>query len=328
MLKAVVPTLDALKEPVIERLAAIETTIAEMAEADLGSINEINDYLLSSRGKLLRPTLLLLSNMVGGEASESAVLLGSVVELLHVATLVHDDAVDHSPVRRGMPTVNSRWSHQVAIIMGDYLYSRAVVELAKLEDVEAIRIVGEAANRMTVGEMRQLAAHDALDFSLDDYYRLCECKTAALMSAACELGARFGRREYGPALREFGRELGMTFQVTDDLLDYMAASEATGKPSGLDLREHKVTLPLLAALPEFSRVQRARVEQLFARPEPDDALVARVIFDVEEVGGLAFSRECASSFANRARGHLEALPDEPSVQLLSFAVDYVLDRQG
>jgi hypothetical protein len=199
-----------------------------------------------------------------------------------------------------MPTVNALWSHQVAIIMGDYLYSRSITEITRLGEIEPIRVLADAANAMTVGEMRQLSSHDALDFGEDDYYRLIDSKTASLMAAACELGALTGAPEHRERLRTFGRELGLAFQIADDLLDYTADSEQTGKPSGLDLREHKVTLPLIAALPRLSAAERDDVEELFRAAEPTDEQIARVMELVGVHGGLDYARTPRWS-ARRAR---------------------------
>ena len=179
---------------------------------------------------------------------ERAETHAAVVELIHLATLVHDDSVDHSVLRRGMPTINALFSHQVSVIMGDYLYSRAVVELIRLGDLEPLRVLSRVTNEMTVGEMRQLMAHEPLAFTEDEYDLLIRAKTASLLSGACEVGAlRRGARER-EALRRFGDALGMAFQIVDDLLDYTEDEAVTGKPSGNDLREHKVTLPLIYAL--------------------------------------------------------------------------------
>ncbi len=328
MLKAALPTLATLQAPVKARLQAMEHELHGMVTADFGAINEVSEYLFARRGKYLRPTLLLLCNEIGGRAREEAVRLAAIVELMHVATLVHDDAVDHSPKRRGMPTVNQRWSHQVAVIMGDYLYSRALVEVTRLGDVEAISLLANASNRMSIGEMRQLAAHDALEATVEDYFNLCECKTASLMSAACELGALVGETRYREALGGYGRDLGMAFQVVDDLLDYTVSSAVTGKPKGLDLKEHKVTLPLIAALPRLDAGERRSVEALFADPEPSDHAVGEVISLVRAAGGLDEARAVAREFAASAGRRLELLPDEdPAVAILRLTVDFVLERQ-
>ncbi len=326
MLDAAIPTLDGLQEPIASRLADVQGELAAMVEADFGPVNEVSDYLLSARGKLLRPTLVLLCNAVGGRPAPEAVRLAAVVELMHVATLVHDDAVDHSPERRGMPTVNSRWSHQVAVIMGDYLYSRALVEITGLGRIEAVHLLADASNRMSIGEMLQLAAHDALGASETEYYLLCDRKTASLISAACELGAMYGVPEYRETLAAYGRDLGMTFQITDDLLDYTQTADVTGKPSGLDLREHKVTLPLIAALPTLDAAGRSVIEDVFADPHPSEDKIDQVVRLVRDAGGLEFARRKARDYADAAKGRLAALPDEPAVRILDHAVDFVVGR--
>lgn len=327
MLEAALPTLSVLQAPVRDRLVAMDAELHGMITADFGAINEVSEYLFARRGKYLRPTLLLLSNEVGGNPQPEAVRLASIVELMHVATLVHDDAVDHSPQRRGMPTVNSRWSHQVAVIMGDYLYSRALVEVTRMGDIEAIDLLANASNRMSIGEMRQLAAHDALETTVDDYFSLCDCKTASLMSAACELGALVGRYEYRESLGGYGHDLGMAFQIVDDLLDYTVSSDVTGKPKGLDLKEHKVTLPLILALPRLEAADRRAVNELFANATPSDEQVAGVIDMVRGVGGLDDAREVARGYAASALERLQPLPDDPAVEILRLTVEFVLERQ-
>ncbi len=328
MFEAAPPTLQIVKEPVVQRLEEVEAAMASMVPADYDATDEVNEYILSLRGKLFRPTLLLLANGVGDQPSEKAIRLAAVVELIHVATLVHDDAVDHSVRRRGLPTVNARFSHQVAIIMGDYLYSRAVMEVAQLGDVEPIYMLGSAANRMTVGEMRQLMSHDTLLFSEEDYFRLCECKTAALMAAASELGGMYGAGFTREPLRDFGFNLGMAFQITDDVLDYTVPADVTGKPSGQDLREHKVTLPLIAALRDMSAADRAAVRELFAESDPPDTAVRAVVEAVGRNGGLEYARTRGEEFGDRARECLRGLPEGECLDALQAAVDFVTQRQS
>jgi tryptophanyl-tRNA synthetase len=190
-----------------------------------------------------------------------------------------------------MPTVNAIWSHQVAIIMGDYLYSRSVTELTRMGEIEYIAVLAEASNAMSVGEMRQLASHDALSFDEDAYYRLIHCKTASLITAACELGALTGNPAFRPQLARFGHELGMAFQIVDDMLDYTADEAVTGKPSGLDLREHKVTLPLIAVLPTLSPRERSRIEDFFAEPKP-------LLTEAKRIMGLDGQAKMSKSLGN------------------------------
>lgn len=327
ILRTASPSLADVHAPIQPRLDAVIGELRRIVVSDFAPVATVNEYLLKVRGKLFRPGLLLLANEVGGRPTEEAQTLGAVVELVHLATLVHDDAVDHSVLRRGMPTVNSLWSHQVAVIMGDYLYTRALTEITRLGRVEPIRVLADAANAMTVGEMRQLAAHDALGFSEADYTRLIDSKTASLMSAACELGTLVGDAGLREPLARFGRELGRAFQIADDLLDYTARAEVTGKPSGLDLREHKVTLPLIAALPALSVPERDQVDAFFADPEPSQAAIAQLVDLVRARGGLDYARERALAYARNASEALQGLPEGPALDALRASIIYAVDRR-
>jgi octaprenyl-diphosphate synthase len=320
-------TLAGIQAPIADRLDRVVDEFRRIVVADFSGVAEINEYLLQVRGKLFRPGLLLLCSEVGDQSAPEAETLAATVELIHLATLVHDDAVDHSVLRRGMPTVNAMWSHQVAIIMGDYLYSRSLAELARLGDVEPVRVLAGASNAMSVGEMRQLASCDALDFDEEDYYLLIDCKTASLMSAACELGALVGRKELREPLKRYGRDLGMAFQIADDILDYTADEAATGKPTGLDLREHKVTLPLIAVLPSLSGTERAELERFFADPDPRDQDVEWITRLVHERGGLDYAKERALEYAERARQALQGLPQGPARNALNESIDYAVERR-
>jgi octaprenyl-diphosphate synthase len=327
MLRTAPPTLPDIQAPVQARLDAVVDEIRRIVVTDFAPIGEVNHYLMKLRGKLFRPGLVLLCDQLGGRRSPEAETLAAVIELVHLATLVHDDSVDHSVLRRGQPTVNALWSHQVAVIMGDYLYSRSIIELTRLGRLEPIRVIAEAANAMTVGEMRQLSSCDALEFTEEDYDRLIQSKTASLMSAACEMGALTGAPEHREALARFGWELGMAFQIADDLLDYTSDAEALGKPAGLDLREHKVTLPLIAALPRMNAAERAMVEAFFRDPEPTDEGIAAVVAVVVERGGLEYARERASECARRAAGALDGLPEGPELDALRDSIAYAIERR-
>jgi octaprenyl-diphosphate synthase len=327
MLRTKSPRLSEIQRPVRGLLEDVVAELRRIVLSDFPVVQEVSDHLLWSRGKLFRPMLLLLSNRVGGTPHPRAVTLGALVELVHLATLVHDDAVDHSVLRRGMPTVNALWNHQTAIIMGDYLYSRSVSELARIGRVDLIEVLAGAANEMSVGELRQLASHDALAFTERDYDRLIASKTASLMSAACEMGAVAGRTEYRAPLARYGHALGMAFQIADDLLDYTEEEAVTGKPSGQDLREHKVTLPLIHALGEMDERSRRRVQHFFVQPVADEGAIRDIISLVEQHGGLEYARQRAAGFGTEAGEALDELPAEPPVETLRAAVAYVIERR-
>jgi octaprenyl-diphosphate synthase len=298
-----------------------------IATDDLPLIREVSGHLLQMRGKMFRPTLALLASEADGHPEPRAITLAAVVELMHVATLVHDDSVDHSVLRRGLPTVNALFSHQVSVIMGDFLYSRALTALVGMGDLEILRIVTDVANQLTIGEMRQLAAIDALRFSEDEYYQLIRCKTASLLSGACESGALCGASRYRNALAEYGDRLGMAFQISDDILDYDGTEAITGKPVGLDLREHKVTLPLIAAMANVTPAARQRIEALFADESPDDDLIVEVVCIVRDAGGIEYARRRGEEFAHEAEETAKSLRSSPARSALIGAISYVMDRQ-
>jgi octaprenyl-diphosphate synthase len=320
------PNLSAVQSLVADRLEGVQRDLKRIIVSDFDLIEEINEYLLLMRGKLFRPTLLLLSNRVGDGPAQDEITLAAVVELVHLATLVHDDAVDHSVLRRGLPTVNALWTHQIAIIMGDYLYSRSVTELTRLGRLDAVAVLANAANEMSIGEMRQLTSYDALEFTESDYYRLIASKTASLMSAACEMGALAGVEEYRKPLGMFGHNLGMAFQIADDLLDYTGSEAVTGKPCGHDLRERKVTLPLVGALRNVSEAESREIRDFFTLVEASEGNIERVIEIVHTRGGLEYAREQADSYAGRAWHELRRLPTDPAVEALRDAVAYAVGR--
>jgi octaprenyl-diphosphate synthase len=212
--------------------------------------------------------------------------------------------------------------------MGDYLYARALAELVGESEFESLRVMTNATIAMTVGEMRQLTALDALAFGEDDYDLLIKAKTASLFSAACEVGALCGAERHRDALAAYGERLGMAFQIADDLLDYTQSEDVTGKPAGLDLREHKVTLPLIAALREMSAAERRVVEELFENPAPDDSHVGAVVEIVTSNGGLDFARARGENHAQEAEEALAGLPDGPCRSSLHGAISYVMERHS
>ncbi len=319
-------SLQAIQFPVRAKLDDVSRAMATIVASKMPLVGQVSAHLLAMRGKLFRPTLLLLSSQIEDAPEDKAVTLAAALELIHLATLVHDDAVDHSELRRGMPTVNALFSHQISVIMGDFLYSTALTHLVGLGDLAALLALTRASTEMTLGEMRQLAVTEPLQFTESEYYDLIRSKTASLMRTACELGALSGARSYGKALGDFGENLGMAFQITDDLLDYREVKETTGKPSGLDLREHKVTLPLIHALREMSPVARKKVERLFESVALTDDDIAAVVQIVADTGGFEYARQRGEEFAERAHNALSDLPDTVARRSLSASISYVMER--
>ena len=321
-------SLAAIQAPVKERLERVQPELRRIVVHGLPMIEAVSGHLLQMQGKMFRPTLSLLASDIEGKGDDRAITLAAAIELMHLATLVHDDSVDHSALRRGQPTVNAVFSHQVSVIMGDFLYSRALQAMVSLESLEIMRLLTEVSNELAVGEMRQLGAIEKLGFDEEGYVALIRSKTGSLLRASCETGTFFGAARYRAEMARYGERLGLAFQIADDLIDYVGEASVTGKPTGLDLKEHKVTLPLIAALPKMGAAARKRVDALFAEAEPSDDLVAEVVGIVAEAGGLDYARARGAQFAQEAHEALDGLPDSPVRAALAEAIVYVMDRRS
>jgi octaprenyl-diphosphate synthase len=335
-----------IQAPVHDRLERVATEMHDIMTEDLPLIQEVSKHLLKKRGKLFRPTLLLLASELEGRVDPRAVSVAASIELMHLATLVHDDSVDHSVLRRGLPTINSMFSHEISVIMGDFLYSRALSALVRigeieivrivtdvtnelaLGEIEIVRIVTDVTNELALGEMRQLGAIDRLGFTEQEYLATIRSKTASLLAAACETGALCGAPRHSKVMARYGERLGMAFQIVDDIIDYTEDESVTGKPGGNDLKEHKVTLPLIEALPNMSPVARRKVDQLFHTEELNDEQVAEVIGIVAEAGGIEAARRRGEQFMQEAADALSGVPESPARTSLLAAVAYVLERRA
>lgn len=323
-----VMSLADVQAPVRAKLDAVLRAMESAVTGDVPLLAQAARHLLAMKGKMFRPTLVILASEVDGTPTERAIVTAAVVEMVHLATLVHDDAVDHSELRRGMPTINSLFNDQISVIMGDFLYSTALTQLVALDDMRAIRALVDASTQMSVGELRQLSTVSPLDFSEADYEFLIRAKTASLISAACRVGALCGAERHVEALARYGDALGMAFQITDDLIDFTEVTETTGKPSGIDLREHKVTLPLIAALRTISPAARRQVQALFQEQEPSPEAVAEVAGIVLEAGGLDYARRRGDEYADLARETLASLPPTGARDSLGAVISYVMERHS
>jgi octaprenyl-diphosphate synthase len=324
----ITPALREIQAPFRRSLDRVAAEMRRVVLADTPLIARVGAHLMSMRGKMLRPTLVLLASEIEGAPEPRVLRLAAVVELIHLATLVHDDAVDHSVLRRGMPTLNAEFSHQVSVIAGDFIYARALTELVSLGDLEPIEILTRVSAEMSVGELRQLGSTQPLRFSEDDYALLIGAKTASLMSAACEVGALAGAERHRETLRQYGRSLGMVFQIVDDMMDFTGHAATTGKPAGLDLRERKVTLPLIAALSRMPSSERKEVEMLFDTDAPGDEQIQRVARLVNDNGGLDYAWKRAAEHARVAADAAGRLPRGRAREALSRVVRYVLEREA
>jgi octaprenyl-diphosphate synthase len=292
-------------------------------------IDDVWEHMLLSPGKRLRPTLLLLSTHAHGAPHplpENAILAGAVVEMIHNATLIHDDVVDKATLRRGQPAVNHRWHDGVALMMGDFLYSKGFQLFTQAGLRREMAVLSAATNRMSVAEMMQFQYHHKLDLRQDDYLHLIQEKTASLIEASCQLGGLIAGVDNVDAIARYGNFVGMAFQITDDLFDYMGEEYVVGKPVGSDLREGKVTLPLIAALANATPQARAEMIRDIRSSAIFGGQWSRMIDFVQANGGVRDALSVARQYGDRAQEALENLAPSPERDALNEAVDFILNR--
>jgi octaprenyl-diphosphate synthase len=315
-------------EPIRGDLEAVEREFLRHIESRVELIPQIGRYIQNSGGKRVRPALLLMAARLAGYGGDRAVLYASVVEFIHTATLVHDDIIDEAELRRGRLSVHSRWGNDITVLLGDYLYIKSMALALTHDSIEVIRLLCEVTLRMIEGELYQLTKTGTIEISEDEHFEIIRRKTAYLFSGCAQIGGMLGgvTPEREAALREYGFGLGLAFQLVDDLLDFTADEDVLGKPIGGDLREGKVTLPIIYLL------QRA--------PEEADPLVRRIVAEraadpdtwrelrqlLVEHRAIDAAYEKASEFATHAKQQLAAFPHSPERDALLSLPDFVLSR--
>jgi octaprenyl-diphosphate synthase len=307
-------------------LDAVEAYLGAVAGAKPGLLTTVTNYGLASGGKRIRPALVLLAAQACGQGRDRrAVRLAAVAEMMHAATLIHDDIVDHSSTRRGVPSAMARWGSQVAVLVGDFLYARAIQIVVEDSDLRVMRAFADATVAMTEAEILQLELLHDLGIGEADYLRIVTGKTAALLAASCRVG---GLAAGAPpaqleALAAFGLQLGIAFQLVDDALDYVAREERLGKPVGSDFREGKITYPLIHVLRVASAEDRARLEALAEQPtlDPDHLGLLRSL--VDRYAAVTATRGLVTEYLERACGHLLLLPDTPARRALHRLAEFV-----
>jgi len=320
----------AVQKPVRRELNAVEQHLRDLFHTPVPILNRVGGHVLAGGGKKFRPTLLLLVARLKGEPSPHAVLCAAVVEMVHAAALVHDDSVDKSLLRRGLPTVNGLWTDEMAIIMGDYLYAQAMSALVGAKLDMPMQVMARVVTEMSCGEALEFELAHSGDVAEEQYFAMVHAKTASLIGAACEIGAGLNGGAHNPArrkrYREFGEKVGVAFQIVDDLLDYLGEPEVTGKPVAADLADGKMTLPLIAALRQASErdARRLRIMLKRRRWAPGQWEALRTL--VERTGGFDYARARAEALADEARALLLADPVAPARRALSMAVDYAVRR--
>jgi len=311
--------------PVAHDLEAVERVFEDTIASPRPAIARMLDRLTHYRGKRLRPTLLLLTARACGRMTPAHHVLGAVVEMVHTATLVHDDVLDEAGLRRHLPTVNAGWGNKAAILLGDYLFTHAFHLTSTIGEARACELIGEATNRVCEGELHQTLQRGNLNLTEAEYFEIIDGKTAALTACCCRLGALYAGAgaETVERLANFGRLLGLAFQVADDLLDLVGREDAGGKTLGTDLEQQKLTLPLIHMLAALPADEAASLRSVLGNGKPKRAAVANAL---DRTGAVHYARERAESLAADAAGELDALPPSECRELLRMMTRWAVRR--
>lgn len=321
------PTLTEIQKPIAENIRHYEEFITSILHSDNAFVRSICDYILAQRGKQLRPLLVLLSAALHGEIDDRTYMGASVVEMIHTASLIHDDVVDEAFVRRGAPSVNALWHSRTAVLIGDYIFARTYHSSLQQGAADILNEVTRAIHEVSEGELIQTEQTETLSITRDIYLKIIYKKTGSLIGACGAVGALsvHAPQEAIDRLRSFGDYLGIAFQIKDDILDF-SPMEVTGKPSGGDLRERKITLPLLYLLEKASPAEHDKLIDKLSQAHENPAHVAYLQQAVLESGGIEHARQCMFEYRDKAIALLDAYPESPiKTSLLSFA-DFVLER--
>ena len=308
----------------------MESRIHESLGTDVPLIRQVSKYILGAGGKRFRPLLHLLSARLCGYREHSGeYVLGSVVEYIHTASLLHDDVIDEAKVRRGRSSANTIWGNQASILVGDYLYSKALFHGVRLHNQRVMDVLSETTTTMSEGEVLQLMQIQNADMTETDYFRLVECKTGVLISAACRLGAIISKAPLSQedALTAYGKKLGLAFQITDDTLDYAADQNQLGKVLGKDLDEGKVTLPLIYLMRKAEPDEQEAMRSILQADVVSENDLAYTLGLMSKHGSVDDALKVAQTMSDEAKAALAIFPDSPPRQALMALADYVVQRE-
>lgn len=313
--------------PIEEEMKLFDTEFKAAIRSPVGIVDTIARYLLHQKGKKIRPILVLLSAKASGEINQSTFRAASLVELLHTATLIHDDVVDNADTRRGIASINATWKNKVAVLMGDYLLSRGLLISLFHNEYRFLEISSVAVKRMSEGELLQIQKSRRLDMDEATYFRIISDKTASLISSCCEMGAvsATGDKLLTDHFKAFGENLGVAFQIQDDILDYEGKKATLGKPIGGDIRERKVTLPFIYAFESAPRREAKMILRLMKNGKRGSR-IDEVIDFAEHYGGISRAREKSIEFVRNARRQLEEIQDSPAKESLMKLTEFVVER--
>lgn len=319
--------LKQIQVPIEAEMAEFEQKFRGLMKSKVKLLDHIMNYIVKRKGKQMRPMFVFLTAGVTGNINESTHRGAALIELLHTATLVHDDVVDDANYRRGFFSVNALWKNKIAVLVGDYLLSRGLLLSVDNEDFHLLKIVSNTVKEMSEGELLQIAKARKLDITEEVYYQIIRQKTASLIASCCAVGASSNQSDSHTIekMRNFGEKVGMAFQIKDDLFDY--GEDEIGKPVGIDIKEKKMTLPLIFALNQSDWLEKRRIISLIRNRSEDKKAVNEVIQYVKQSGGLEYAKKIMNQFYQEALDILNSFPDSSYKTSLANLVSYTIERK-
>lgn len=316
--------------PIADDLASLEGVIKDSLKSQVPFVAHVVDYVIQKAGKRLRPILTILSARLAGSKNADAISIGAALEFMHTASLLHDDVLDDATIRRGRAAINKKWGNHVSVLVGDFFYCRAMDILVRQGNLKILRSVTDAITRTTEGQILEITKTNDLSISQDDYLEIITGKTAVLIGSACHVGAILGNvsEDFEEALRKFGFYLGVAFQLMDDVLDYTSSTQEFGKEGGTDLKEGKLTLPLLLTINQCTESELQEIKNSLMADDVETQILERITQIIEQYDGIRDTTKLARSYIQKAKDCLS--PFKPSIEkeTLSAIADYVLIRRN
>ncbi len=325
----IINPLSAISKPIKSELEQFNQMFKQSMKSKVGLVDLVTRYIIRQKGKKIRPLLVLLSAKVAGGVNQRSYRGAVLVELLHTATLIHDDVVDNAEKRRNLWSINAVFKNKVAVLMGDYLLSRGLMIAVDGKDYDFLDVITDAVRRMSEGELLQIQKTRKLDIDEETYFKVISDKTASLLETCCRIGAMSAsdNKDYHEAMRIFGQSIGIAFQIRDDILDYEGTSSLIGKPVGGDIKEKKITLPLIYSLNQVSSVEASRIRKIIKNGGSKGS-VKEVIDFVRNHNGIDYSLTTAQNYSDNAKEALKVFPDSPAKIALEALVNFVIERKN
>ncbi|NWF49062.1 MAG: polyprenyl synthetase family protein [Ignavibacteriaceae bacterium] len=322
-------SLTDISRPIKSELDTFDAIFRQTMRSKIGLLDLVARYIIRQKGKKIRPLLSLLSAKISGGINERTYRGSVLIELLHTATLIHDDVVDNADKRRGMWSINKVFKNKVSVLMGDYLLARGLMIAVDGKDYDFLGVISNAVKRMSEGELLQIQKTRKLDIDEETYFQVISDKTASLIETCCLIGSLSATEntDYHSAMKEFGQNLGLAFQIRDDILDYEGSTLLIGKPVGGDIKEKKITLPLIYSLNRVSKNKSSEIKKIIKNGANKSDLKAVIDF-VRANNGIEYALVKAKDYSTKAKASLEIFPDSPTKLALQALVDFVIERKN